>query len=191
MDEAEAPKADRGTLEIYLRLFDAIHEHQSRLAWSEIVFIALETVIFLACIAQVTRIGDLPADTVDTIGIAAVLMSLAIGMVVGVYWMGNVSRLQQRLKLRYFQARYLERKLGGVGEDVLTGDSRFNKDSTTLESPDGKETIVFPLGLSSQSQNPLASARRRLLSVVAPAVFFMIFAALFVWVLATYLPEAI
>jgi hypothetical protein len=191
MKEAEAPKADRGTLEIYLRLFDAIHEHQSRLAWSEIVFIVLEVGIFFACIAQVTRIGDRPVDTVGTIGVATVLMSLAIGMVVGTYWMGYVSRLQLRLKLRYFQARYLERKLGGVGEDVLTGDSRFNKDSGALESPDGQETIVFPGGAASRTQGHLVSARRRLLSVVTPAVFFVIFAALFAWVLATYLAEAI
>ena len=184
MEEEEAPKAGRGTLEIYLRLFDAIHEDQSRLAWSEIVFIVLEVAIFLACIAQITRIGDRPAETVDTIGSAAILLSLAIGMVVGAYWIGYASRLQIRLKLRYFQARYLERKLGGVGEDVLSGDARFNKDTTTLKSPDGEETLVFPHGTAE-------SARRRLLSVVTPALFFAIFGALFIWILATYLPAAL
>lgn len=189
--EDETPTPTRGTLEIYLRLFDAIHEHQSRLAWSEIVFIVLETVIFLAGVAQLTRIGDRPAETADTIATAAILTTLAIGMVVGAYWIGYASRLQLRLKLRYFQARYLERKLGGVGEDVLSGDARFNKDVTELESPDGEEIIVYPHGASRRASGLLESTRRRLPSVVTPVLFFMIFSALFVWVLATYLPAAI
>ena len=190
MEEEANPKADDKTLSIYLRLFDAIHEQQARLAWSEIVFIIVEVVIFLACISQITRIGDRPAETADTIGFAAILTTLALGMMVGVYWIGYASRLQLRLKLRYFQARYLERKLGGVGEDVLTGDTRFNKDTTTLESPDGEETIVFPYGASVQPSGVLESSRRRLLSVVTPSIFFVIFGALFVWMLVTYLSAA-
>jgi hypothetical protein len=186
----EEVNSSHGTLEIYLRLVDTINEHQSRLVWSELVFIALETAIFFACIVQVVRLGDRPIQTVGTISSAAVLMSLVIGMAVSGYWVAYSMRLQLRLKLRYFQARHLERKLGGVGEDIFAGDARFNKDMTELESPDGAETIVYPREGALRMDGLFGGAKPRVLSALMPSVFFILFAALFVWVLAGYLAVA-
>jgi len=186
----EEVKADGGTLAIYLRLIDTINEHQSRLVWSELVFIALEVGIFFACIFQVVRLGDRPAQTVGTIGSAAVLMSLVIGMAVSGYWVAYSMRLQLRLKLRYFQARQLERKLGGVGEDIFAGDSRFNKDMTKLESPDGVETIVYPRKGALRMDGVFGGAKPRVLSALMPSVFFTLFVTLFIWILVGYLDVA-
>ena len=188
MEEREKPS--QGTLDIYLRLIDTINEHQSRLVWSELVFIVLEAAIFFACIFQVLRLGDRPAQTVGTIGSATVLMSLVIGMAVSGYWVAYSMRLQLRLKLRYFQARHLERKLGGVGEDLFAGDARFNKDVTELESPDGVETIVYPRKGALRMDGFFGGAKPRVLSALMPSMFFILFAALFVWVLVGYLAVA-
>mgnify|MGYP001828964329 CR=1 FL=1 len=186
----EEVKANRGTLEIYLRLIETINEHQSRLVWSELVFIAFEVTIFFACIFQVLRLGDRPAQTVGTISSAAVLMSLVIGMAVSAYWVAYSMRLQLRLKLRYFQARHLERKLGGVGEDIFAGDSRFNKDMTELASPDGVETIVYPRKGALRMDGVFGGAKPRVLSALMPTVFFVLFATLFIWILVGYLAVA-
>ena len=179
-----------GTLEIYLRLIDTINEHQSRLVWSELAFIALEVVIFCACVLQVLRLGDRPAQTVGTISSAAVLMSLVVGMAVSAYWVAYSMRLQLRLKLRYFQARHLERKLGGDGEDILTGDALFNKDRTELESPDGVESIFYPRKGALRMDGVFGAAKPRVLSVLMPGVFFILFLTLFVWILVGYLAVA-
>jgi hypothetical protein len=186
----EAVKSNEGTLEIYLRLIDTINEHQSRLVWSELVFIALEVAVFFACIFQVIQLGDRPVQTVGTISSATVLMSLVIGMAISAYWVAYSMRLQLRLKLRYFQARHLERMLGGVGEDIFTGDALFNKDMTLLESPDGVETIVYPRKGALRMDGLFGSAKPRVLSALMPGMFFILFLALFVWVLVGYLPVA-
>jgi hypothetical protein len=180
----------KGSLQIYLRLIDTINEHQSRLVWSELGFIALEVAIFFACVFQVVRLGDRPAQTIGTISSAAVLMSLVVGMAVGGYWVAYSMRLQLRLKLRYFQARNLERKLGGVGEDIFTGDAHFNKDMTELESPDGVESIVYPRKGALRMDGIFGGAKPRVLSALMPAVFFVLFLALFVWILVGYLAVA-
>jgi hypothetical protein len=186
----EEMRADGGTLATYLRLIDTINEHQARLVWSELVFIALEVGIFFACIFQVLQLGDRPAQTVGTISSAVALMSLVIGMAVSGYWVAYSMRLQLRLKLRYFQARHLERKLGGVGEDIFAGDSRFNKDMTELESPDGVETIVYPRKGALRMDGVFGGAKPRVLSAMMPSLFFTLFATLFVWILVGYLAVA-
>jgi len=186
----EGVKSNEGTLAIYLRLVDTINEHQARLVWSEFVFIALEVAIFFACVFQVVRMGDRPVQMVGTISSAAVLMSLVIGMAVSAYWVAHSMRLQLRLKLRYFQARFLERKLGGVGEDIFAGDSRFNKDMTSLESPDGEETIVYPRRGALRMDGLFGGAKPRVLSALMPGTFFILFATLFVWILVGYLSVA-
>ena len=186
----EEAKSNQGTLDIYLRLIDTINEHQSRLVWSELVFMVFEAAIFFACILQVVRLGDHPVQTVGTISSSAVLMSLVIGMAVSAYWVAYSMRLQLRLKLRYFQARNLERKLGGVGEDIFTGDALFNKDMTLLESPDGVESIVYPRRGALRMDGLFGGAKPRVLSALMPGMFFILFLTLFVWILVGYLSVA-
>jgi hypothetical protein len=186
----EEKKSNHGTLQIYLRLVDTINEHQSRLVWSELVFIAFEVAIFFGCVVQVIRMGDRPIQSVGTISSATVLVSLVIGIAVSAYWIAYSMRLQLRLKLRYFQARYLERKLGGIGEDIFAGDARFNKDMTTLESPDGVETIVYPRKGALRMDGLFGGAKPRVLSVLMPGLFFILFMTLFIWILVGYLPVA-
>ena len=188
MEQEDRPQ--KSTLEIYLRLIDTINEHQARLVWSELAFIALEVAIFFACVLQVIRLGDRPAQTIGTISSAAVLMSLVVGMAVGGYWVAYSMRLQLRLKLRYFQARHLERKLGGIGEDIFTGDAHFNKDMTKLDSPDGAESIVYPRKGALRMDGLFGGAKPRVLSAMLPAAFFVLFLALFVWILVGYLAVA-
>jgi hypothetical protein len=188
MDEEPQPK--NATLQIYLRVMDTINEHQSRLVWSELACIAMEVLIFFACVLQVIRLGDRPAQTAGTISSAAVLMSLVVGMAVSAYWVAYSMRLQLRLKLRYFQARHLERKLGGVGEDILTGDAHFNKDRNELESPDGVETIVYPRKGALRMDGVFGGAKPRVLSALMPAVFFILFLTFFIWILVGYLAVA-
>lgn len=186
----EEKKPSQGTLQIYLRLIDTINEHQSRLVWSELAFIAFEVVIFFACALQVIRMGDRPVQSVGTIGSATVLASLVIGIAVSAYWIAYSMRLQLRLKLRYFQARFLERKLGGIGEDIFAGDARFNKDMTTLESPDGEETLVYPRKGALRMDGLFGGAKPRVLSVLMPGLFFILFMTLFIWILVGYIPVA-
>ena len=172
------------TLAIYLRLTDTINAKQTRLVWSEIVFIAVETVVFFLSVFQIARLVEGRGQGVGPLSVTMVLMSLVIGMAVSSYWIAYAMRLQIKLKLRYFQARFLERKLGGVGEDIFSGDGRFNKDVTSLESPDGKETITYPKEGTMSMDGFFGGAKPRLLSWYMPMMFFFLFATLFVWIVA-------
>ncbi len=188
MDEDQGPGED--TLAIYLRLTDTINEHQSRLVWSELFFIALEVVVFFLCVHQIIAMRASLGPDVDGMSAAMLLMSQVIGMAISAYWIAYSMRLQLRLKLRYFQARYLERKLGGAGENIFAGDAKFNKDRTSLESPDGKETINYPRKGALRMDGVFGAAKPRLLSTLMPGLFFILFATLFARVLAELIAVA-
>jgi hypothetical protein len=169
------------TLAIYLRLTDAINAKQAQLVWSEIVFIIIEIVVFFLSVFQIARLlEEGRTQGVGALSVAMVLMGLVIGMAVSCYWIAYAMRLQLRLKLRYFQARFLERKLGGIGEDIFSGNERFNKDVTSLESPDGEETVSYPKEGAMGMDGIFGGAKPRRLSWYMPLIFFILFATLFV-----------
>ncbi len=170
-----------GTLAIYLRLTDAINAKQAQLVWSELVFIVIETGVFFLSIFQIARLlEEGRSQGVGALSVAMVLMGLVIGMAVSCYWIAYAMRLQLRLKLRYFQARFLERKLGGIGEDIFSGDGRFNKDMTSFESPDGEETASYPKEGTMSMDGIFGGAKPRRLSWYMPLMFFVLFATLFI-----------
>ena len=126
------------------------------------------------------------SQDVGALSVAMVLMGLVIGMAVSCYWIAYAMRLQLRLKLRYFQARFLERKLGGIGEDIFSGDGRFNKDMTSLDSPDGKETASYPKDGAVSLDGIFGGAKPRRLSWYMPLMYFVVFATMFVRVVIQY-----
>ncbi len=184
MNEEHRPGDE--TLAIYLRLTDTINAKQTRLVWSELVFIAVEVAIFFLSVFQILHLTKPSGQSAGALNVAITLMSLVVGMAVSSYWIAYAMRLQLKLKLRYFQARYLERKLGGLGEDIFSGDGRFNKDVTSLESPDGEETIVYPKKGALSMDGFFGGAKPRQLSWYMPVLFFVLFTALFVRVVIAY-----
>jgi hypothetical protein len=85
-------------------------------------------------------------------------------------------RAQLKLKLRYFQARYLERKLNCKGEYIISDESLFfNPEIRKVESSDGKETVFYPTEGPSRMDGFIGAARPRTLSLMMPFWFFIIY----------------
>jgi len=61
---------------------------------------------------------------------------------------------------------------------------------TMLESPDGVETIVYPRKGALRMDGLFGGAKPRVLSVLMPGLFFILFMTLFIWILVGYLPVA-
>ena len=82
-------------------------------------------------------------------------------------------RLQLKLKLRYFQVRFLERKLNRAGEFIFSDESLFFSQKTReIKSPDGKETVSYPTKGFLRMDGFAGAAKPRYLSLLMPSMFF-------------------
>ena len=73
------------------------------------------------------------------------LFCLIIGKSICTYWTASAMRLQLKLKLHYFQARFLERRMDQVGEYIFSDEHTFFEPAMgKIESPDKQETLYYP-----------------------------------------------
>ncbi len=93
-------------------------------------------------------------------------------------------RLQLRLKLRYFQARALERKMNCAGEFIFSDEHIFFEPTVyRLESFDKKETIFYPTSGPARMDGFVGSAKPRVFSWMFPLLFIIIYWTVFFLVL--------
>lgn len=140
MDETNEKAQE--TIQKYLLLMKMICIMENRLVRSEIVYLIINIFIFLSSTIFFNRRGLFYSSLV--------LYWSALGMVVCIVWITSSLRLQLKLKLHYFQARYLERKMDSAGESFCSDESIFfNPEIRKIESPDKKEFLQYPVkGLS-------------------------------------------
>lgn len=186
MAEDTGQRPDTTTLRKYLSLLRIIPETQHHLVLYEVVMLALDLAVFLFTLFFTVYLQNLRSGRLAPIDVTFIILCLAVGLSISIYWVAMAMRGQLKLKLRFFQARYLERKMGHAGESLFTDEAYFNKDYNKLESPDKVESIEYP------STGPLAldgfvgAARPRHFSWFMPGLFSCIYLLLFFWVVLTF-----
>jgi hypothetical protein len=156
------------TVQKYLLLMKMICIMENRLVWSEIVYLIINIFIFLSSTISLSR-GGLFGDSFP-------LFWFALGMPVCVLWVTNSMRLELKLKLRYFQARYLERKMDSAGENFCSDEGLFfNPEIRRIESPDKKELLQYPVKGLSRMDGFIGAAKSRYLTWILPSIFFFFY----------------
>lgn len=181
-------KTDMGTIKKYLALVSIIHDIEKRLKWSEIAYIFLNIAVFFPTIFFVSTVIHRADNPIHPIDLLFILLCHVFGISINTYWTASSMRLQLKLKLRYFQARFLERKLNCAGENIFSDESLFfNPDIGQVVSPDGKETVRYPNEGLLRMDGFVGSAKPRVLSLLIPLIFFGIYVGSFFTVLTKLL----
>ena len=172
----------------YLALLSIIGNIEDRLKWSRLGYTAMNLTVFFLTIFFVANVFErLALRPLQGIDVLFVLFCHVVGILINAHWATSAMRLQLKLKLRYFQARYLERKLDQAGEYFLTDESVFfNPANGRLESPDGKETVIYPKEGAFRMDGFVGAAKPRMFSLLMPVVFFLIFFSSFVTILLAF-----
>jgi hypothetical protein len=177
-------KQGNGMTEKYLALFNIIEQIQNRLQCSELFYILLNLLVFFPSVFYTSNTFHQSDYNLTPFSILFILFSFVIGMILNAYWTVSSIRLQLKLKLRYFQARNLERKYNGNGEFFISDEARyFNPEIGRVESFDGKETIFYPKKGALRMDGFIGSAKPRHLSLMIPSIFFIMYVVSFFSVL--------
>ena len=162
--------------EKYLALVFIIEQIQLRLQYSELAYILLNILVFFPSIFFTARIVGETDSIPSPSSILLILFSFVIGMLLNTYWTVTSIRLQLKLKLRYFQARNLERKYNDSGEFFISDEAKyFNPEIGRVESFDGKETIFYPKKGALRMDGFIGAAKPRHLSLMTPLIFFIMY----------------
>ncbi len=176
MEEADIKTGYESTKK-YLAIISLIDGIENRLKWSEIVFILMNLCVIFSIMIFLTANTGQPWNPVFMLFL---LFTHAIGISINAYWTASSTRAQLKLKLRYFQARYLERKLNCNGENIVSDESLFfNPSIRKVESPDGKETVFYPMEGFLRMDGFIGAAKPRVLSLLMPFLFFIIYLSSF------------
>ncbi|MDO9264508.1 MAG: hypothetical protein Q7U02_11120 [Desulfosalsimonadaceae bacterium] len=161
----------------YLALISLIEGIENRLKWSEMFYILLNVVVFMMIINLVAATIKTGCQEVPPIHLLFIFFSHAIGIIINTFWLAASMRLQLKLKLRYFQARFLERKINREGEYLFSDESLFfNPAIRRVESTDGKEpALTYPTKGFLRMDGIIGAARPRLLALFMPFLFFIIY----------------
>ncbi|MEO5359389.1 MAG: hypothetical protein H7843_02950 [Nitrospirota bacterium] len=174
--------ADGLTSDKYSLLMNAILTIENRLMWTELAYLALNLCIILFSMGLLAYAADKADVHITNI---SVLFLLVIGEFICVHWLISSMKLQMRLKLRYFQARYLERKQGISGETFLSDEALYlNPSIGFVESPDKNERVDYPTHGATRMDGFAGAAKPRHLTWFMVSVVFFIYIALLLWVLA-------
>jgi hypothetical protein len=177
MDET-SEKAQQ-TVQKYLLLMTMIGNMENRLVRSEMVYLVISIFIFLSSTLFFNRKGLLCSSLV--------LYWSALGMFVCIVWITSSLRLQLKLKLHYFQARYLERKMDAAGESFCSDESIFfNSQIRKIESPDKKETLEYPMKGVSRTDGFIGAAKSRYLTWIIAGIFFFFYLVTSIYFLLGY-----
>ena len=164
----------------YSLLMKMIFILENRLIRYEMVYLIIHIFIFFTstiCLNVVKFFGS----SYFYLSFHYLLFWLAIGMFLCVFWIASVMRLQLKLKLHYFQARYLERKMDAEGENFYSDEGIFfNPATQKIESPDKKEVLEYPVKGLSRMDGFLGTAKPRYRTWILPSIFFMLYLLTFI-----------
>jgi hypothetical protein len=157
---------------------------EDRLRWSELVYLSLNIFVFLFTVIFIHIMLDKDNYYLTYIDLALIFSCIFVGMSINAYWTTSALRVQLKLKLRYFQARSMERKLDSVGEHIYTDESIFfNPDTRSIESYDKKESLLFPTSGFMRMDGFIGSAKPRFFTLLFPCIFISIYWLVFFLVL--------
>ncbi len=185
MEEKVVRKPDSDTAKKYLTLIEIITRMEDRLKWSELVFLSLNIVIFIFTVILTAHYTGRVGYLLTHIDLTLIFSCIIVGVSINAYWIASSMRAQLKLKLRYFQARALERKINKPGEYWLTDESVFfDRKVNRLESPDKEEVLEYPSQGLTRMDGFIGSAKPRHLTILLPALFVFIYWFIFFVVLS-------
>lgn len=186
MEEIEQ-SADDGTVRKYLVLAQIISVIENRLVYSELIYLTLNLAVTFFSINLISNLYQKEGLIIPATDLFFILFCMVIGMAICTYWAAYAMRLQLKLKLRYFQARFLERKMDKSGEYIFSDEAPFFKMSIgKLESPDKKETIFYHTEGLTSVDGFIGAPQPRFFSLVMPLMFFLIYLVIFVIIFIKY-----
>ncbi len=166
---------DIATAEKYIALISLITRIEDRLRRSDLVYLSLNIFTLSFSIfftSSLTREIDYFLTPLD---ITFIFICTVVGMLVNVNWIIFAMRTQLRLKLRYFQARTMERKMNSFSENIFSDEHIFfDPDIYRLDSFDNKEVLLYPSRGLTGMDGFVGSAKPRHLSWILPAIFITI-----------------
>jgi hypothetical protein len=149
---------------------------ENRMVRSEMTYLILNVFIFF--------VSTTALPPAYFLGYPFSLFWLLIGMYLCTFWIASSLRLQLKLKLRYFQARYLERKMDSAGENFFSDEGLFfNPEIRKVESPDEKELLEYPVKGFKRMDGFVGAAKPRHLTWILPSVFFIFYILTFIYFL--------
>jgi hypothetical protein len=167
----------------YFAMITTINEMEKRMGWADLIYLTLNLIVFLFIISFISYLTHKMYFPLSVMDLLFVLFSLVIGMAICLYWAASAIRLQLKLKLRYFQVRFLERKMNCLGECIFSDESVFfDPDIRLIESPDNKETLYYPTSGIARMDGFIGSAKPRYFSWLMPIMFFAMYWIIFIWI---------
>lgn len=170
--------------EKYIALMNSITNMEDRLRWSELIYLLLNIVVLLFSVLFISSLIHKVDYYLTYIDLTLIFSCLMIGMSIDAHWVASVMRAQLKLKLRYFQARSMERMFNNAGEYIFSDESIFfNPNIRRLESPDNKESLQYPTSGLARMDGFIGSAKPRYFSWMLPCLFIAIYWFIFFVVL--------
>lgn len=178
-------KTDNATTEKYIALTSIISRIEDRLRWSELVYLSLNIIVFLFIVTFISSLIHTTSYILTHMDLGFIFFCIIIGMSINAYWVAFAMRVQLKLKLRYFQARFLERKMNCIGEYIYSDESIFfNPDIRRLESPDNKDILQYPTSGLTRMDGFVGAAKPRHFSWLMPTLFASIYWMIFFLILS-------
>jgi hypothetical protein len=174
------------SIEKYKALISLISRTEDRLRLSELVYLFLNIIVMLYTISFVSGLVHKIDYVMTYIDYSLIFLCITGGMSINVYWSAYAMRVQMKLKLRYFQARSLERRFNSIAEYIFSDECIFfNPEIHRLESFDKKETVTYPTRGSLRMDGLIGSIKPRYFSWLLPTMFVFIYATIFIIVVTT------
>ena len=174
-------KSVSDTLKKYLSVLHTITKVENRLTWSEFTYIFLNLFVLFFIIGLNLYMHSNPPLYTSFLGVLATMLCIVVGETLCIYWVISSMRIQLKLKLRYFQARALERKMDNPGEFIVSEEYIFfDRNIKQIESFDTKETVHYPSTGAVRMDGFAGSAKPRHLSWMLPSLFFLIYCIFFI-----------
>lgn len=182
-DEQET---DTVSTEKYKALIFLISKTEDRLRLSELVYLSLNIIIVIYTISFVSGLIHKTDYVMTYVDYCLIFLCIAGGMSINVYWAAFAMRVQMKLKLRYFQARSIERRLISIAENIFSDENIFFDPTIyRLESFDKKETVTYPTKGSLRMDGLIGSIKPRYFSWLLPFMFVFIYVTIFILVVTT------
>lgn len=173
------------TPEKYIALMELISGTENRLRWSELFCFAVDIVVLLFTMNLIVSLTHSSSDYIFTYtDLSIVFVSIIVGMSINVYWVAYAMRLHLKLKLRYFQAREIERTMNIATENLFSDEHVFfDPNVHRIDSRDKKEVLLYPTEGLTRMDGLIGAAKPRYFSWFLPVFFFTMYWLLFFLVL--------
>ena len=173
-------KEDNTLTEKYTALISIISSIEARLGYSDLFYLFMNVFILLFIFTFTSYLIRTSVYTLIFIDLAFIFSCIIVGIAINIYWIVFAMRIQLKLKLHYFQVRYMERKMNCEGACIYSDETAFfNPELRMLESPDNKETLYYPTSGASRMDGFVGSLKPRHFSWLLPCLFILIYWVVF------------